>query len=93
MPKHRKGKGKATAPMAVPSLDNRPRYRTPEVQVSVPQLPTPEPTLAVRTRIRQVSVGASVEEEEEEAQGLWSPVIAAHELAKLRALQIARGRW
>jgi len=56
MPKHRKCKGKATAPMAVPSLDNRPRYRTPEVQVSVPQLPTPEPTPAVKTGNRQVSV-------------------------------------
>jgi len=42
--------------MAVPSLDNRPRYRTPEVQVSVPQLPTLEPTPAVKTENRQVSV-------------------------------------
>jgi len=50
MPKHRKGKGKATAPMAVPSLDNRPRYHIPEVQVSVPQLLTAEPTPAVKTR-------------------------------------------
>jgi len=56
MPKHRKGKGKATAPMAVPALDNRPRYRTPEVQVSVPQSPTPEPTPASKTGNRQVSV-------------------------------------
>jgi len=56
MPKHRKGKGKATAALAVPSLDNRPRYRTPEVQASVPQLPTPEPTPAVKTGNRQVSV-------------------------------------
>jgi len=56
MPKHRKGKGKATGPMAVPSLDNRPRFSTPEVQVPVPQLPTREPTPVVKTRDRQVAV-------------------------------------
>jgi len=64
MPKHRRGKGKATAQMAVPSLDNRPRYRTPEVQVSVPQLPTPEPTPAAKTGNRQVSVERKVAEAE-----------------------------
>jgi len=62
MPKYRKGKGKATAPMAAPSLDNRPRYSTPEVQVPVPQLPTPEPTLVVKTGNWQVSVERKVAE-------------------------------
>jgi len=62
MPKHRKGKGKATAPMAVPSLDNRPRFSTPEVQVPVPQLPTPKPTPVVKTGNRQVSVERMVVE-------------------------------
>jgi len=62
MPKHRKGKGKATAPMAVPSLDNRPRFYTPEVQVPVPQLPTLEPTPVVKTGNRQVSVERKVVE-------------------------------
>ena len=43
MPKHRKGKGKASArPLAVPSMDNRPRYATPEVC----HLPSPTPTPA-----------------------------------------------
>jgi len=50
MPKHGKGKRKAAAkPLAVHSLDNRPRYRTPGVQGNAPHLPTPEPTPAVRT--------------------------------------------
>jgi len=48
MPKHGK-KGKGTAkPLPVPSLDNKPRYSTPEVQ----QLPTPEPTPAAKARSR-----------------------------------------
>jgi len=48
MPKHgRKGKGMAK-PLAVPSLDNKPRYSTPDVQ----QLPTPEPTPAVKAKSR-----------------------------------------
>jgi len=48
MPKHgRKGKGMAK-PLAVPSLDNKPRYSTPDVQ----QLPTLEPTPAVKARSR-----------------------------------------
>jgi len=59
-----RGKGKATARMAVPCLDNRPRYCTPEVQVSVPQLPTLEPTPAVQTGNRQVSVERNLAAEE-----------------------------
>jgi len=35
-------------PLAVPSLDNKPRHSTPDVQ----QLPTPEPTTAVKARSR-----------------------------------------
>jgi len=62
MPKHRKGKGKATALMAVPSLDNRPRFSTPEAQGPAPQLPTPEPTLVIKTGNRQVSVERKVAE-------------------------------
>jgi len=51
MPKHgRKGKGMAK-PLAVPSLDNKPRYSTPDVQ----QLPTPEPTPAAKARSRRSS--------------------------------------
>jgi len=42
--------------MAVNSLDNRPRYRTSEVQASVPQLPTLQPTPASKSGNRQVSV-------------------------------------
>ena len=57
MPKHGKGKKKAAVkPLAAPSLDNRPRYCTPEVQVFTPQLPTPEPTPPARTGNWQVSV-------------------------------------
>jgi len=71
MPKHGKGKKKAAIkPLAVPSLDNSWRYRTPEVQDNAPHLPTPEATLAVRTGTRRVSVGARVEEEEE-VEGRW----------------------
>jgi len=48
MPKHRKRKVKSAAkPLAVPSLDNKPRYSTPEVQ----PLPTPAPIPAIRARI------------------------------------------
>jgi len=49
MPKHGR-KGKATAkPLAIPSLDNKLRYSTPEVQL---QLPKPEPTLAIKAKYR-----------------------------------------
>jgi len=51
MPKHgRKGKRMAK-PLVVPSLDNKPRYSTPDLQ----QLPTPEPTPAVKARSRESS--------------------------------------
>jgi len=48
--------------MAVPSLYNRPRFSNPEVQVPVPQLPTPEPTQVVKTGNPQVSVERKVVE-------------------------------
>jgi len=66
--KHRKGKGRAPAkPMTVPSLDNRPRYHTPEVQ-NVPHLPTPEATPATKTGTQQVS--EEVREEGNELRGI-----------------------
>jgi len=51
--------------LAVPFLDNRPRYCTPEVQVFTPQLTTPEPTPAIKTGNRQVSVERKLAEERE----------------------------
>jgi len=61
MPKRGKDQRKAAAePLAVPSLDNRPRYRTPKVQGNAPHLPTLEPTPAVRTGNRGLSEEAVV---------------------------------
>jgi len=51
MPKGGKNKVKAVVkPLAFPSLDNEPRYSTPEAQQ---QLPTPERTPAVTARNRK----------------------------------------
>jgi len=53
MPKHWKRKAKpAGKPLAVLSLDNKPRYTTPEVH----QLPTLEPTPAIKARNRMSTV-------------------------------------
>lgn len=42
MPQIRKGKGKASArPLAVPNLDNRPRYETPDPMQQATPGPTP----------------------------------------------------
>jgi len=55
---------------------------------SAPHLPTPEATPAVRTGTRRVSARASAEEE----QGLWCPILAARELARLDAIGLWAGR-
>ncbi|KAF8456178.1 hypothetical protein BGX38DRAFT_1266492 [Terfezia claveryi] len=83
MPQNRKGRGKASArPLAVPNLENKPRYETPDPC----QLPTPKDTPRVElptilkersgsklngsslmTRKRQVVVEEEEEDEEKEA--------------------------
>jgi len=56
MPNPRKDKGKAAAPMPAPSMDNRQRYRTPEVLCDTPPLLTPEPALVGKAGNPQVSL-------------------------------------
>ncbi|KAF8418676.1 hypothetical protein EV426DRAFT_678932 [Tirmania nivea] len=62
MPQIRKGKGKASArPLAVPNLDNRPRYETPDPM----QLATPGPT----PRVQLHTTGVRDSENEERPDG------------------------
>ncbi|KAF8418443.1 hypothetical protein EV426DRAFT_577613 [Tirmania nivea] len=60
MPQFRKGKGKGKTakPLAVPNLDNRPRYETPDTM----QLPTPGPT----PRVQLPTIGFRDSENEEQ---------------------------
>ncbi|RPB20381.1 hypothetical protein L211DRAFT_852404 [Terfezia boudieri ATCC MYA-4762] len=62
MPQHRKGKGRSAKPLAVPTLDNRPRYKTPDPV----QPPTPGPTpSAILPTIFKKRLGGTLTESKE----------------------------